>query len=330
MPFAVCDLGGTYTKVALVNTNGEFKLEATRPTSVKSAKDLVDNACSLIDELLAAAGLKAKDVDGIGFGVAGLVDFRTGVVVSAPNLPLRNTPVKRLIEDRFRRPVAVDNDAAAAILGEARFGAGKGLKDLVMVTIGTGIGGGIIIDGELYRGATGSAGEIGHMVIDMNGPACRCGNQGCFEALASGRAIAIRARSAVRATGGKSLIMKLAKGDLKAVTGELVAQAAAEDDRAAIAVLKETGRIVGVGLANVVNIFNPEMIVLGGGVMEGDKVILREALTEVKRCALQANREAVKIVKSSLGAKAGLLGAAVLAMEASKQAGGRKGKPRGG
>lgn len=313
MLFAACDLGGTFTRVALIDKTGSIALEMTKPTPLKSAKDVIDGVEGILKELVETAGAQRGDLASIGIGVAGMVDTSTGVVAFAPNLPLRNTPVKKMLNDRFKVPVFVDNDAAAATLGEAKFGAGKGINNLVMLTIGTGIGGGIVIEGELYRGETGSAGEIGHMVIALDGPDCRCGNKGCLEALASGRAIAARARGAVRRAGGKSLIMKLARGDLKAVTGEVVAQAAMDGDATAISVLKETGRIIGVGLTNVVNIFNPKLIILGGGVMEGDKVILAAARAEVKKHALIPNRDTVKIVPSVLGNKAGLLGAAALA-----------------
>ncbi len=315
MLFAACDLGATNTQVALIDASGKISLDARRPTDVRSAKSVVEGVVALAAELLDAAGLPPNELGGFGIGVAGMVEAKTGKVVFAPNLPLRNTPLRKMLLDEFRVPVLVDNDAAMAVLGESRFGAGGGVKDMVMITVGTGIGGGILIDGKLYRGATGCAAEIGHMVLNMDGPVCKCGHKGCFESLASGRAIATRAREAIGKAGGKSLIMKLADGDIKTVSGELVAQAAAQGDKTAVGVMEETGKIIGVGLVNLVNIFNPQMVILGGGVMEGDTILLKTAMAMVKKCALIPNREAVKIVPAKLGNKAGLLGAAAMIMD---------------
>lgn len=314
MLYGVCDLGGTTTQVALVDENGVIKMDARRPTSTKSSTAVVDGVIKLVEELLDATGRTPRDMDGFGVGVAGLVDAVSGMVVFAPNLPLRNTPLKKLLAARFGTRVVVDNDTAIATLGEARFGTGRGVKNMVMLTIGTGIGGGIIIDGSLYRGTGGSAGELGHMVIEAEGPACDCGGKGCLEALASGRAIAARARAAVKKAGGGK-VFDLAEGDLKKITGEVVAQAARGGDKTAITVLEETGRLIGVGLISIVNIFNPEMIILGGGVMDGDTILLKTAATVVKKCALIPNRDVVKIVPAKLGNKAGLYGASVLLSE---------------
>jgi glucokinase len=314
MLYAVCDLGGTTTQVALIDQRGVIKLDARRSTPHKSFTAIVSVVVDLVEELLAAAGKTNSDLNGFGVGVAGLVDYKTGTVSFAPNLPLRNAPLRKTLAQRLGTRVVVDNDAAAATLGEAGFGAGRGIKNLVMLTIGTGIGGGIIIDGALYRGASGSAGELGHMVIETGGPGCECGGQGCLEAVASGRAIAARARSAVRKSGdGK--IVDLTDGDLKNITGEVVQQAALAGDKTAIAVLEETGRLIGAGLVTIVNAFNPEMIILGGGVIEGDKIILKTASSVVKKCGLIPNRNIVKIVPAALGNKAGLYGAFVLISE---------------
>ncbi len=314
MLYAVCDLGGTTTQVALVDERGVIKIDARRPTLLKSSTFIIDGVVSLTEELLAAIQKSSADLDGFGIGVAGLVDFKTGTIVFAPNLPLRNAPLKKTLAGRFRTKVLVENDANAATLGEARFGAGRGVRNLVMLTIGTGIGGGIIIEGGLYRGSSGSAGELGHMVIEAGKGACGCGGQGCLEALASGRAIAARARSAVKKAGGGKIV-DLAVGDLKNITGEVVAQAAQAGDKTAVAVLEETGRFIGAGLVTIVNAFNPDMIVLGGGVMEGDTYILKTAAAAVKKCGLVPNRDVVKIVPAKLGNKAGLYGMSSLLAE---------------
>lgn len=314
MLYAVCDLGGTTTRIALIDERGVIKLDASQPTPRKSSTSIIDGVVELTEELLAAAGKGKSNLDGFGIGVAGLVDFKTGTVVFAPNLPLRNTPLKKILAKRFGTRVVVDNDAAAATLGEAKFGAGRGVKNFIMLTIGTGIGGGIVIDGVLYRGTSGSAGELGHMVITAEGPGCECGGQGCLEAVASGRAIAARARAAVK-KAGRGKIVDLAAGDLKNITGEVVAQAARAGDKTAVGVLEETGRLIGAGLVSIVNAFNPDMIALGGGVMDGDTIILKTAAAVVKKCGLVPNRDVVKIVPARLGNKAGLYGAYVLISE---------------
>ncbi len=317
MLYAVCDLGGTTTQVALIDERGKISLDARQPTLLKSSTSIIDGVVELTEELLAAVGKTKVDLDGFGIGVAGLVDFKTGAVVFAPNLPLRNAPLKKILSGRLGTRVVVENDAAAATLGEARFGAGRGVQNLVMLTIGTGIGGGIIVDGALYRGTSGSAGELGHMVIDAGGAPCECGGQGCLEAAASGRAIAARARAAVKKAGGGKIV-DLVEGDLKNITGEVVAQAAGAGDKTAVAVLEETGRLIGAGLVTIVNAFNPDMIILGGGVMNGDTIILKTASAAVKKCGLVPNRDVVKIVPAKLGNKAGLYGIGSLLAETAK------------
>lgn len=311
------DLGGTKTTVALLNDKGEIVFEARQPTSLKSAKSVVDGVIRLIDELLSAASVGLSAVEGIGLGVPGMVDFEKGVVVFSPHLPLRNTPFRKLVQSHYKVPTFLDNDASLAALGEKYFGAGKGVSNLVMITVGTGIGGGIIIDDKIYRGSSGSSAEIGHMVVDVNGPRCDCGNYGCFEELASGSAIAKRAKAALR-KGSGSLILDLVQGDLKKVTGEIVAQAAKKKDKLARGIMQDVGFIIGIGLSNLTNIFNPEMIILGGGVMEGDEIIISVARDVVAKRALIPNKDVVKIVQAKLGNKAGVMGAAALVLQECK------------
>ncbi|MFZ3062470.1 MAG: ROK family protein [Actinomycetota bacterium] len=309
-----CDLGGTKTAVGLVEKTGKIVFEAKQPTPLKSAKAVIDGVIHLIDELFSAAGAGPASVRGIGLGVPGMVDFKKGIVVFSPHLPLRNTPFKKLVQAHYHLPTFLDNDASLAALGERCYGAGKGVSNLVMVTIGTGIGGGIILNDKIYRGVTGSAAEIGHMVIDIHGPRCQCGNFGCFEELASGDAIARRARAALKKPS-HSLMLDMVEGNLRKITGEVVALAAKRGDKLARQILEDVGFVVGIGLTNIVNIFNPEMIILGGGVMEGDEFIIKVAREVVAKRALIPNKDVVKIVHAKLGNQAGILGAAALVLQ---------------
>ena len=198
--------------------------------------------------------------------------------------------------------------------GACRFGVGRGLRNLVLLTLGTGIGGGIIIGGELYLGACGSATEIGHMIIDVNGPECRCGNNGCLEALASGTAVARDAIRRIR-QGEKSSLMEMAGGEAEEITAEMVATAARKGDSLALDALSQAAYYLGVGMVNLVNIFNPEMIVLGGGMAEQEELFIDPARRIVAARAFQISAQAVRIVTAQLGNEAGVYGAAVYVLE---------------
>lgn len=278
MLIVCCDIGGTNTQAALADENGGLIASVKKPTDKTSADHVVQGAADLIFGLMEAPEAKNAGIKGVGVAVAGTVRYPEGTVVFAPNLPFWNTPLRSMLSDVLKMPVMVDNDANLAALGENRFGAGRGVANMVMLTVGTGIGGGIIIDGQLYRGRDGSAGEFGHMVIDRNGPLCGCGNHGCLEAIAAGPAIEA-------ANGSQD-----------------------EAERAA-------GTAIGIGLANIINTLNPELIVLGGGVIEDRKEIVGIAEAAALSCALSPSRDNVKIVPAALGNQAGLAGAGVLISE---------------
>lgn len=307
-----CDLGGTKTSVALIDVEGTVLFEARQPTPHTSARGVIESVVNLSEELTAGASVAAKSLLGVAVGVPGMIDYRKGLVVFSPHLPFRNTPVKKMLKRHFSVPVFVDNDANLAALGEHSYGAGRGVKNMLMVTVGTGIGGGIIIDGRLYRGATGSAAEFGHMVIDLNGPKDDCGNYGCLEVMASGDSIGALARQELL-SHSDSRILEFADKPKK-VTGEDVSAAAAAGDKLAKQILERIGTLLGAGLTNLVNIFNPELIVLGGGVMEGDSIVAEAAKKQVAAKALIPNRDVVKIVTSKLGHRASLLGGAALVL----------------
>lgn len=275
---ACCDIGGTNTQAALVDDQGNLTAFTKKPTDTTSAETVIGGAIELLKKVIDSSDAVNTGVRGIGVAVAGLVRRVDGAVIFSPNLPFRDTPLKNILAEAFKFPVLVDNDANLAALGENRYGAGRGAANMVMLTIGTGIGGGVIINGHIYRGADGSAGELGHMSIDRNGPICGCGNRGCLEAIAGGRAIA--------AEEGQREDVELAAGEA-----------------------------IGIGLANIINIFNPEIIVLGGGVIEDRNAMVGIAAAKAKACALSPNAESVRIVAAALGNQAGLIGAGVMLSE---------------
>jgi len=238
-----------------------------------------------------------------------------GVVTQSPNLPgWRNTPLADIIRKNFAAKVYIIHDANASALGELYFGAGKGARNMVYMTVSTGVGGGIIIDGKEYEGASGAAGEVGHMTIDVNGPKCNCGNTGCLEMLASGTAMA---REAIRRlnAGEESSLTKMVRGKIDAISALEIGTAAAQGDQLAIGVIKQAATCLGIGMVNLVNIFNPEMIVVGGGVSNLGEMLLGPARELVKQRAFPISSGAVKIVRAQLGEDSGVIGAAVKAKQ---------------
>lgn len=304
------DVGGTKTAALLVTADGNVEARTVLPTPAADQAATLATLEAAVDEVL------VEGVSAIGVGAAGLVDVRTGVLLSSPNLAWRDVPLRDRIAGTFRLPVTVDNDATAAAWAEARLGASRGSRDSLFVGVGTGIGGGIVMGGRLLRGAHGFAGEIGHFIVDPTGPACGCGNRGCWEQVASGLAIARSGRRAVT-EHPTSLIARLAEGYPERVTGELVAQAAREGDEVAIAILSEVGRRLGEGVAGLVNILDPEVVVVGGGAAASGDLLLDPA-REAHRATVEGrdHRPAVPIVPAQLGNDAGAIGAALLALEA--------------
>lgn len=302
------DVGGTKIAAAVVTPGGKILNEARYPTP-NSGSRLVESIVRII--------LEVKDgyeVGGACLAVAGLILARENRVVFSPNLhAVEGIPLKEEIEPRIGLPLTVENDGNAATWGEFRFGAGE-VDDLVFVTLGTGIGGGVISHRVLLRGAQGAAGELGHVTVYANGPRCACGNRGCLEAVASGTAIARRARD-VASENPYSALGRLAVRRM--ILGEDVTRLAREGDDAALSVLEETGRWLGVGLAGFVNVFNPEVLAVGGGVIEAGEMILAPARAEVRLRARSPSRDLVKVKVATLGPESGVLGAAALARDPS-------------
>ena len=303
------DVGGTKIAAGVVTPEGRILKETRYPTPASPVR--------LLDSI-ARAVLEVKngfEVDGVCLAVAGLVLAEENKVVFSPNLhAVEDIPLKDKLESRIGLPLTLENDANAATWGEFRFGAGSEVDHLVFVALGTGIGGGVISHRMLVRGAQGSAGELGHVTIQASGPRCACGNRGCLEALASGTAIRRRARELASEHPGSALGRLAADRE---VLGEDVTRLAREGDGVAVAVLEEAGRWLGIGLAGFVNIFNPEVIAVGGGVMAAGELILEAAREEVRLRARPPSRDLVQIKEATLGPMSGVLGAAALARDPS-------------
>jgi glucokinase len=275
------------------------------------------------ERLLEAVGAAIREVrqdaeapvEGVGFGIPCTIDQDRGVAVQAVNLALVDVPFRDLMAERLDLPVYVDNDANAAALAEHRFGAAAGSRHSVTLTIGTGIGGGLVLDDRLYRGAQGAGAELGHMVVDLDGPPCQgnCPNRGCLEAVASGTALAREARETAAAAPDSALGRAAAEG--RELSGPLVAELAHDGDEAALAVLTLIGRRLGVGVSNIVNVFNPEVVVMGGGVMGAGELLLEPLRDEMRARALPPGRDYVRVVAARFGAEAGMVGAAALALD---------------
>jgi len=316
-PVVAVDIGGTKIMTAVFSADGQMLAKDLCLTRANDGVDaVIERLKSAIDSLLNRHELSTSRLAGIGIACAGGIDSASGVVVTpSPNLPgWSDLPLRDIIEERFGVDTCVLNDASSAALGEQRYGAGQGVKNLVLITLGTGIGGGIVIDGQLYLGARGSAGEIGHMTVDEGGPVCGCGNTGCLEVLASGRALAREAVSRI-SQGEKSSLTEMAGDKVEDITSEQVAAAAADGDSLSLDVLSRAAHYLGVGMVNIVNAFNPEMIILGGGMAELGSLYIEPAKRLVVERAFSISTQKLSIVTATLGNEAGVYGAAAYVIE---------------
>jgi glucokinase len=264
-----------------------------------------------VEEVRAAA----PDVAAVGFGIPALVEWETGVSRWSTHLPLADVRFRDVMSERLGLPVVVDNDANAALLAEARFGAARGVSHAVLVALGTGIGSGLLLDGRIYRGSRGMGAEIGHMVVDLHGPDCQgsCPGRGCLEVMASGSTIGREGRAAAAAAPESALGRRVAAD--QEITGGIVTELAHAGDDAAVSVLRQIGRRLGYGLVGVVNVFNPELIVIGGGALAAGELLLGPAREVVAERALPPVRDMVSIVPAEFGDESGMLGAALLALD---------------
>lgn len=305
------DLGGTKVLVGVVGPDREVLYSDREPSTGQTEEQLIETLTREIREAIEARPAAAA----AGLGIPCTIDRVRGVAIAAVNLPITDVPIRDRLRESLGIPVYIDNDANVAALAEHRFGAAKGTRQALMLTIGTGVGGGVIVDGELYRGATGAASELGHMVIDFDGPPCQgnCPNHGCLETFASGTAIAREGREAAEREPQSALGRALAEQG--SIDGKAVTDAAKAGDATAAAVVEEAGRRLGAGLSGLANIFEPEVIVVGGGVTNavGDRM-LEPARRELRERALPPMNE-VPVKVAELGPEAGMIGAAEMARQ---------------
>jgi glucokinase len=306
------DIGGTNIVVGTVAEDGsELVGLVSEPTIAdQGAEAVLGRIVKLARASIAASG---KKIAGVGIGSPGPLDTRTGIVLLTPNLGWTNFPVRDRVGEALGLPATLDNDANCAIFGEWWRGAARGVQHVVGLTIGTGIGGGIVLGGEIYHGASDMAGEIGHMTIDLNGRRCKCGNYGCLEAYASGPAIAARAVEGVQA-GVDTGLPKYVQGDLSKITAQIVYEAANDGDEFALEVVHDTAHFLGAGVANIINIFNPQVVVICGGVTLAGERLFNPLRSEVKRRAFKPAVDVCRIVPGELTGTAGVYGAAAVFM----------------
>lgn len=302
------DIGGTKIAGFRVRDDGRVQDRRTVSTPASDSDATVDAAIAVAKELV------SHDVRAVGIGAAGMVDHQD-VVLYSPNLSYRNLPIGSRVGEAMGLPCVADNDANAAAWGEFRVGAGRDVDDMLLVTIGTGIGGGIVSGGRLIHGANGFAGEIGHIIVEPNGPLCGCGNRGCWEQVASGTAVERSGKLAAARDPG-SLLVSLADGDPDRVTGRTVTEAARRNDEVALGILAEVGRRLGEGMAGLVNVLDPELVVAGGGAVEAGELLLGPARAAFRQ-AVEAPeyRPDVPVRAAALGNDAGGIGAALIALE---------------
>lgn len=309
------DLGGTNIVTGALSADGSRTFGVrSAPTGVAYGADtvvdrIVEQIEATIAETMRDAGVRRDAFAGIGIGAPGPLDRERGLVIVAPNLGWKDFPLRDRISDRLGIPATLDNDANCATVGEWWQGAARGGRHVVGLTIGTGIGGGLIVDGKLFHGASDVAGEIGHTTIELNGRHCKCGNYGCLEAYASGPAIATRAREVLVREGTESLMPRMVNGNLDELTAATVYEAARQGDPVANEIVRDTGRYLGTGVANLLNILNPDVVVVAGGVTAAGDRLFVPLGAEVRRRAFAPAVAAARIVPGSLPGTAGVVGA---------------------
>ncbi|MCP4539090.1 MAG: ROK family protein [Chloroflexi bacterium] len=309
------DLGGTKISTALVNCSGGIVARDYRRTEAAEGQQAV--VARMLDaarKVMAQSGVTRSQVAAVGIAAPGPLEIETGTTMSPPNLPgWKGVPLRQLVEDGLGITAFLEKDTNAAALGEFHFGAGRGTKHMIYVTASTGVGSGLILDGKLYYGADGMAGEIGHTTVAPDGPLCGCGNRGCLESLASGTAIAHRARERV-ARGVPTHIIDLVENDTDRITAELVARAAAQGDTEAREILAKAMNYLGIGVANLVNLFNPQLIVIGGGLTHIGEELFDLVRNAIVRHAFPRPAQTVRVVRAELGDQVGILGTAAVAL----------------
>jgi len=311
------DMGGTKILASVIDDQGQILSRSKTATKTDQAPEhIIDRIADRVQSAMRKAKVEKNQVEAIGIGAPGPLDPHTGVVIFAPNLNWKNVHLKKELEQRTGIPTFLDNDVNVGTLGECAFGAGRGKKSVVGIFIGTGIGGGIVIDDQVFYGASLTAGEIGHIILKVGGPKCGCGNRGCFEALASRTAITKQLQKRILKKKQKSILPKLNGGQMETIKSGAIARAFRKGDRPTIKAIKKAAEYIGIGIASTVNFLNPETVILGGGLIEA----LGEDLVDRIRYfaedyAMEHAMSGVEITSAQLGDNAGILGAAVLARQ---------------
>ena len=307
------DLGGTFIKAAIVDARGRILARMKKPTDASTGKEKVADHVLSVIRALRVISAPLGGFSAVGMGIPGVIDFRRGVVATSPNLPgWENLPVREMLSRRIKAPLYLENDANAAALGEKWMGAARDVRDFCFITLGTGVGGGLVLDGKIWHGADGMAGEVGHMTIDPKGPPCGCGNRGCLEMYASTKALQRMIRQAL-SSGKKSRFFSGIHG--KEISGEAIHQAAKGGDRVSREAFARMGSALGIGVASLINLLNLEKVVFGGGLAAAWKFFSPALRGEVRSRAFAAPARRVRIVRASAGEDAGVLGAAYIAWQ---------------
>jgi len=311
--FAGCDLGGTNIKAGLVDIEtGDVLISRSTPTDArKGPESVMERMASLIMDLIGEINIDKEEIGGLGISAPGVIDLETSTTLFLPNLysEWRNIPVGERILDYTGLEVVMLNDVRAITFGEWAFGAGKGVDSIACFAIGTGVGGGLVVNNELVLGFGGTAGELGHQTVDLNGPQCGCGNYGCIEVFASGPAIAAEAARGVR-QGWSTKIVELIGHDLNKLTPEIVAKAAEMGDEFAISVWDRAGKYLGIGVANILTCIGVKRVVIGGGVGKAGELLLKPIREEVAKHVFLMPVEKVDFLNAKLGSDAGIVGMA--------------------
>jgi len=308
------DLGTLHTTIVITDLLGRVEKRVEYPTNCQLEKDkILEKLKASIHNIVKNSGIKRKKIVGIGVAAPGLID-KEGTMLITPNFGWRNTSLGKILKKEFHIPVFVDNNVNTMALAEFEFGKGQGVKNFVFINVGIGIGAGVVINGKLFHGESNCTGEIGHTTVDYNGPKCSCGNNGCLEVMASGPAIAKRAIKAIK-EGEKSLIYKLANYDLSQISAEIVATAANQGDKLGRSIMEETGEYLGTGVANIINLFNPELVIVGGGVARAGDLIFEPLKKAVQKRAFSVSAKVAKIIPVSLGKDCTVIGAAALMLK---------------
>jgi len=310
------DIGVTKTRVAVVDLEAKIVKSRTIPTNPEIGKEItIHRLTRMIRELVEESDLSWDKIEGMGVGISAIVNHEKGTCLFWPNVEgWENVPLAEILEDEFDIPVMVDDSARTMALAEYWCGAAKDVENFIFVNVGVGVGAAIFFHGQLYRGTTGTAGELGHTTVDEKGPRCKCGNYGCLETLVSGPAIVRRAKEALK-EGVISQIDKLVGGDHQKITPEIVVEAARRGDKLAFNLMEKTGEYLGIAIANAINLFNPQLVVVGAGVSRAGNLILEPLKRTVRARALESASRNVKIVISELPDEIGALGAAILILK---------------